>query len=165
MVMDSPSPIRRSGRDSTRISTIASANVLRSPNSFKCPLTPSVQSPMCPPTQKAPILQGIIIFVDFRTESENRGKVIKNAASELGAQVVEKLGPDVTHFIFKDGSRLNYQKAKKLGIPILSASWLEECKREGKKMPESQFPSVSIEKFDSPGLFPKLKKWSLDICL
>jgi len=157
MEMTTPSPVRRSGRDSTRISTIATANAM------KVPIDPvfqevAAQIPVCPPTQKAPILEGVVIFVDFRMENENRGNVIKAKAKELGATVADKLTADVTHVIFKDGSRFNYQKSKKLGLHILSAGWLEESKKEGRKMPESQFPSVSIERYDSPGLFPKMKK-------
>ena len=162
MVMDSPSPVRRSGRDSTRISTIATTNALKSPVMAR-PIDPvfhevAAQSPGYTATQNAPILEGAVIFVDFRAENENRGNVIKAKAKELGATIADKLSADATHVIFKDGGRLNYQKAKKLGIPILSAGWLEESKKEGRKMPESHFPSVSIEKYDSPGLFPKMKK-------
>merc|ERR1719425_106166 len=76
----------------------------------------------------------------------------------MGATVVEKLVASVTHVIFKDGSRITYQKAKKSGQHIVSAGWLEESKKEGRKMPESEFPSVSAEKYDTPGLFPKIKK-------
>merc|ERR1712142_651417 len=64
----------------------------------------------------------------------------------------------VTHVIFKDGSKITYQKAKKAGIHIVSAAWLEGSRNEGKIMPEAEFPSVSAEKYDSPGLFPKIKK-------
>merc|ERR1711910_199656 len=60
----------------------------------------------------------------------------------MGASVVDKLVASVTHVIFKDGSRITYRKAKK----------------EGRKMPESEFPSVSAEKYDTPGLFPRIKK-------
>jgi len=131
----------------------------------RCPTDPIVQKTektvlenLTNMTQKAHILVGTSIFVDFRAENENRSNVIKNVARELGAAIADKLGPGVTHVIFKDGSRINYQKAKKSGLPILSAGWLEQSKKEGRKMPECQFPSVSLEKYDTPGLFPKTKK-------
>ena len=109
-------------------------------------------------TQKAHILTGTVIFVDFRSDRENRGNVLKKVAKMMGATVVDKLVAAVTHVIFKDGSRITYQKAKKAGQFLVSAGWLEESKKEGRKMPESEFPSVSADKYDTPGLFPKIKK-------
>merc|ERR1719193_480839 len=109
-------------------------------------------------THKAHVLAGTVVFVDFRSDHENRGNVLKKVAKMMGASVVDKLMASVTHVIFKDGSRITYQKAKKSGQHIVSAGWLEESKKEGRKMPESEFPSVSAEKYDTPGLFPKIKK-------
>ena len=54
----------------------------------------------------------------------------------MGAANVDTFSSDTTHVIFKDGSNVNYQKAKQMGLPILSDGWLEDCKREGMKMPE-----------------------------
>jgi len=103
-------------------------------------------------------LEDSVLFVDFRTDNENRGDVIRKVALELGAKVVDKFGPSVTHVIFKDGSKVNYKRAKIAGIPILSASWLEETKRRGKKMLESDFPSVSVELYDTPEVLKKRRK-------
>jgi len=137
----------------------------KSPTLSRCPTDPAVQKSektvlenLTDLTKKAHILTGIVIFVDFRSENENRGNVLKKAASDLGATIADKLVSTVTHVIFKDGSRITYQKAKKAGLHILSAGWLEESKKEGKKMTESEFPSVSLEKYDTPGLFPRMKK-------
>ena len=52
----------------------------------------------------------------------------------------------------------NWKKAKKLGAHIVSVGWLEESRGRGMMMPEEEFPSVSKEKYESPGLFPKLRK-------
>lgn len=109
-------------------------------------------------TQKAHVLTGTVIYVDFRSDHENRGNVLKKVAKEIGATVVDKFTAGVTHVIFKDGSKITYQKAKKAGIHIVSAAWLERSRNEGKIMPEAEFPSVSAEKYDTPGLFPKIKK-------
>ena len=110
------------------------------------------------PTQRPPVLEGVKIFVDFRTGHENLGGAIEKKAEEIGASIAKKLTGDVTHVIFKDGSLVNYKKAKKLGAHIVSMAWLEKSRVGGKKMAESEFPSVSSEKYDSPGLFPKLRK-------
>ena len=110
------------------------------------------------PTQRPPVLEGVKIFVDFRTGHENLGGAIEKKAAEIGATIAKKLTGDVTHVIFKDGSLVNYKKAKKLGAHIVSMAWLEKSRVGGMKMAESEFPSVSSEKYDSPGLFPKLRK-------
>ena len=109
--------------------------------------------------ESARCLENSVLFVDFRTGNENRGDVLRKVALELGAQVVDKFGPSVSHVIFKDGSKANYKRAKRAGIPILSASWLEESKKRGKKMLESDFPSVSVELYDTPEVLKKRKKF------
>ena len=37
-------------------------------------------------------------------------------------------------------------------------SWLDACKRERVKVDEKLYPPMNQEKYDSPGLFPKLRK-------
>jgi len=110
------------------------------------------------PTQGAPVLEGVKIYVDFRTGHENLGKAIETKALELGATISGKLATDVTHVIFKDGSLANYRRAKRVGAHIVSAKWLEDSREHGKKMAESEYPTVSRDKYESPGLFPKLRK-------
>ena len=110
------------------------------------------------PTQRPPVLEGVKMFVDFRTGHENLGGAIEKKASEIGADIAKKLTGDVTHMIFKDGSLANYKKAKKFGAHIVSMAWLEQSRVGGKRMAESEFPSVSTEKYNSPGLFPRLRK-------
>lgn len=110
------------------------------------------------PTQSAPLLDGVNIFVDFRSGHDNMGKAIESRVSALGAKVSGKLGPDVTHVIFKDGSLANWKKSKRLGAHIVSVGWIEDCQKHGRQMPEAEYPSVSKDKYESPGLFPKLRK-------
>ena len=70
----------------------------------------------------------------------------------------ERLTKQVTHVIFKDGSLGTYNRAKRLGAHIVSVTWIEACKKEGRRVDEKLFPTVSKERYDSPGLFPKLRK-------
>ena len=106
----------------------------------------------------APALAGTVVMVDFRTGADNRSKPLESLASSLGAVVVKSLTSDVTHLVFKDGSLGLYNKAKKKGVKIVAFSWLSTSKRTGQKAPEEDHPSVSKEKYDSPGLFPKFRK-------
>ena len=83
---------------------------------------------------------------------------MQDQLTALGAKVSERLTKQVTHVIFKDGSLPNYKKACRLGLHIVSFSWLDGSRREGRKLAESDHPTVSKEKYDSPGLFPKIRK-------
>ena len=63
-----------------------------------------------------------------------------------------------THVVFKEGSLSTYNKAKKLNLHIVSVNWIEACKKQHSKPEEHLFPPMNQEKYDSPGLFPKLRK-------
>ena len=83
---------------------------------------------------------------------------MQDQLTALGAKVSERLTKQVTHVIFKDGSLGTYNRAKRLGAHIVSVTWIEACKKEGARVDEALFPTVSKERYDSPGLFPKLRK-------
>ena len=93
-----------------------------------------------------------------RTSHENRSRCVQDQLTALGAKVSERLTKQVTHVIFKDGSLGTYNRAKRLGAHIVSVTWIEACKKEGARVDEALFPTVSKERYDSPGLFPKLRK-------
>ena len=57
-----------------------------------------------------------------------------------------RINRNVTHVIFRDGTMANFQKAKKLGLPILSYLWVEACKEAGRIVPCQPFPSTSLER-------------------
>jgi microcephalin len=66
----------------------------------------------------------------------------------LGASISERVTRHVTHVIFKDGTRANFEKAKRLGLPILSLLWVEACKEAGKLVPWDPYPSTSMERWE-----------------
>ena len=115
-------------------------------------------APSTPSEPANSVLKGLTVFVDFRDGADNRSGSVKSMATKLGAAVSERLNNTVTHVIFKDGSLPNYKKACRLGLHIVSFSWLDGSRREGRKLAESDHPTVSKEKYDSPGLFPKIRK-------
>ena len=104
------------------------------------------------------ILEGVRAYVEVRSKNENRSDVVINQLIALGGIVEPKLGNKCTHIIFKEGSLTTYTKAKKLGIFIVSASWLDACRKENRIVSENLFPPMNQEKYDSPGMFPKLRK-------
>ena len=134
--------------------TPAPARVLRSVGSEE--ETPSRTTE----TQKPPVLDGVTVFVDFRGTKghDNLSDVIAKKAKDLGASSASKLGAGVTHVIFKDGTLANYNRAKKMGVQIVGSTWLDSCEKAGRRVAEAEHPSVSRDKYESPGLFPKLRK-------
>ncbi|KAB7503929.1 hypothetical protein Anas_08361 [Armadillidium nasatum] len=60
------------------------------------------------PTQPATILilQGVIAYVDVRCGAENRSQAFKEVLKSLGAIVCDKFTAEVTHVIFREGSKL-----------------------------------------------------------
>ena len=93
---------------------------------------------------------GVIAFVDVRTGSDNRSRSIANEMEKLGAIVVPHFSKKVTHLIFKDGSKPIYDKAKSLGIPIVSYLWVVACKDKGEILPVGDYPAISSQDYDSP---------------
>ena len=45
-----------------------------------------------------------------------------------------------------------------MNLHIVSVNWIIACKKQGSKSDENLFPPMNQEKYDSPGLFPKLRK-------
>ncbi len=113
-----------------------------------------------PPTQPSinSVLLGVVAYVESRTGHENRSRCVEEVLESLGAAVTRKLTKEVTHMVFKDGSLATYNRGKRMGVHIVSNMWVEACKNEGRKVSEALFPSTSKDKYDSPGLFPKIRK-------
>lgn len=95
-------------------------------------------------------ISGVVAFVDVRTDSDNRSKGIEMEMEKLGATVVRHFSKKVTHVIFKDGSKPIYDKAKGLGIPILSYLWVVACKDKGEIVSTQEYPAINSQDYDSP---------------
>lgn len=119
------------------------------------PVSTSKDGEQSPPD----VLAGVVAFVEVRAEYENRSECVRKELQKLGARTTAKVtSPGVTHLVFKDGTLATYNKAKKLGIHIVSVSWIEACRKAGSLVEEAQYPCVSKERYESPGLFPRLRK-------
>lgn len=67
---------------------------------------------------------GVVVFVDVRTESDNRSRAIESVLRQLGATVSSKLTRDVTHVVFKGGKKRTYNLAQKYGATLVSVMWV-----------------------------------------
>ena len=104
------------------------------------------------------VLEGVVAYVEVRTANENRSACVKSRLLSIGVKVSEFLNTSCTHLVFKDGSLSTYNKAKKLGLHIVSVSWIEACRNDCSRLPEANFPCSNRERYEAPGLFPKLRK-------
>ena len=104
------------------------------------------------------ILKNVTAYVEVRSKNENRSDVVIDQLLSLGATVVPKIGAKCTHVVFKEGSLSTYNRAKKLGLYIVSVNWIEACQKAKEIVDEEMYPTMNQEKYDSPGLFPKLRK-------
>ena len=97
-------------------------------------------------------------FVDVRSGSDNRSKSVETELEKLGATVVKHFSKKVTHVIFKDGSKPIYDKAKALGIPIVSYLWIVACKDKSELVPTTDYPAVNSQDYDN-----QFFKWRVSI--
>jgi len=110
-----------------------------------------------PCTQAVPLFDNLVFFVEVMSGRYNISNITEKKIVEYGGSCVKKLYKRVTHVIFTFGTRVNYLKAKKLGVPILSETFVTECIKAGKIVAASQYPSINIEDYDK-GKFPSLRK-------
>ena len=68
---------------------------------------------------------GVKVFVDVRSKHANHSTAVSEELRKLGAVVLDKLLPTVTHIIFKDGSKTTEAKANKYGAHIVNVSWVD----------------------------------------
>ena len=84
--------------------------------------------------------------MEVREGRDNRTRAIQSSIRALGATISETITRHVTHVIFTNGTRANFEKAKKRGLPILSVLWVLACKEAGKLVPWDPYPSTSLER-------------------
>ena len=110
-----------------------------------------------PAIQAAPLFDGLVFFVELRDGRQNRSRCAQKVVLEHGGRVEEKLNKKVTHVIFNGGTRVNYLKAKKLNLPLLSVLWIQESIEAGRCLPLEAHPATCIEDYEK-GKFPSLRK-------
>ncbi|XP_068247059.1 microcephalin [Palaemon carinicauda] len=112
------------------------------------------------PTQPAStlILEGVVAYVEVRIHRANHSDVIRDQLIALGAAVREKLTSDVTHVVFKDGSKGTFNRAKKRGLHLVSSLWVDACKETFQRAPEALYPSTSLESYSNPLFLSRLRK-------
>lgn len=117
-----------------------------------------IDIPYTQPVSHEKILEGVVAFIEARSNTENRFEGISKQMEMLGATVVKKFTPEVTHVIFKDGKKTTREKAIKKGIHLVSVLWVESCRQSGKRVSEDLFPVVEPEQAVTPLMVGRLKR-------
>jgi hypothetical protein len=89
--------------------------------------------------------------VDVRTSNAQTNNAVKTKLQQLGAEISSRFTSRVTHLIFKEGSKVNYEKAERNHVQIVTVLWVESCANERVRVSEADFgvtetPSVSDPK-------------------
>ena len=71
------------------------------------------------------IIIGVVAYVEVRAEYENRSRAVEKQLKHLGADIANKITPEVTHVVFKGGRKATVKKAQKLGLLLVSVLWVE----------------------------------------
>lgn len=70
-------------------------------------------------------MSDVIAYVEVRTTNDNRSEAIRKELENLGAMVTKKFTDDVTHVIFKEGSKRTKTKAMKNKCHLVSVLWVD----------------------------------------
>ncbi|OON18965.1 BRCA1 protein, partial [Opisthorchis viverrini] len=70
---------------------------------------------------------GVVAFVDVKSSLGNPALAISSRLKNLGAEVVHSLTSTVTHVIFRNGSELTKQWARKRRVRLVSPLWVKAC--------------------------------------
>ncbi|KAJ0172064.1 hypothetical protein K1T71_012037 [Dendrolimus kikuchii] len=101
----------------------------------KNPIGQQYQSP-------SEVLHGVVVLVDVG--GEVRALPLRAALTALGATVVPKWSPLVTHLVWSQGGcRAIRAKARALATALVSPLWVEACAASNKRLPERSFPAAS----------------------
>ncbi|XP_052256971.1 uncharacterized protein LOC127862060 [Dreissena polymorpha] len=104
------------------------------------------------------ILKDVVAYAEVRTGNDNRSESVRRELEQLGATVVRKFEDNVTHVVFKEGSKRTLNKATKKGVHLVSVLWVENCKLNQERVSERMYPAVVPHLKGTPLLMTKLKK-------
>ncbi|XP_066535357.1 microcephalin isoform X2 [Hoplias malabaricus] len=95
----------------------------------------------------ATVLKGVVAYVDVwsTSKTENYSDPFIQQLQDLGAQVSKTLNKQVTHVVFKHGHESTWNKAKKMGVKIVSVHWVARCKENAEHVDEDLYPGQHEE--------------------
>ncbi|TGZ64674.1 hypothetical protein CRM22_006252 [Opisthorchis felineus] len=85
------------------------------------------------------ILNGVVAFVDVKSSLGNQALAISSRLKYLGAEVVHSLTNSITHVIFRNGSELTKQWARKRRVWLVSPLWIKACHTHNVRVGEAAY--------------------------
>ncbi|XP_058237359.1 microcephalin isoform X2 [Hemibagrus wyckioides] len=95
----------------------------------------------------AAILKDVVAYVDVwsASKTENYSDPFIQQLRDMGAQVCKTFTKQVTHVVFKHGHQATWNKAKKMGVKIVSVHWVARCKDNSEHADEDLYPALNEE--------------------
>ncbi|MFT7805681.1 microcephalin isoform X1 [Arapaima gigas] len=92
-------------------------------------------------------LKDVVAFVDVWSSSrtENYSRPFIRQLQDMGAEISKTFNKQVTHVVFNHGKQSTWDKAKKLGVKLVSVLWVDSCKASGQHVDEESYPAVHEE--------------------
>uniref|UniRef100_W5K8I4 BRCT domain-containing protein n=1 Tax=Astyanax mexicanus TaxID=7994 RepID=W5K8I4_ASTMX len=89
------------------------------------------------------VLKDVVAYVDVwsASKTENYSDPFIQQLQELGAKVSKTFNKQVTHVVFKHGHQSTWNKAKKMGVKIVSVHWVARCKETVEHAEEALYPA------------------------
>lgn len=95
-----------------------------------------------PINSSSDVLRGVVALVDIGNEC--RALPLRAALTALGATVVPKWSPLVTHLVWSQGGcQAVRAKARALAACLVSPLWVEACAASNRKLPTNAFPTAA----------------------
>ncbi|XP_026795084.3 microcephalin isoform X2 [Pangasianodon hypophthalmus] len=95
----------------------------------------------------AAVLKDVVAYVDVwsASKTENYSDPFIQQLRDMGAQVCKTFNKQVTHVVFKHGHQATWNKAKKMGVKLVSVHWVARCKENGEHADEDLYPAHNEE--------------------
>ncbi|KPP77122.1 hypothetical protein Z043_103480 [Scleropages formosus] len=92
-------------------------------------------------------MANVVAFVDVWSSSrtENYSRPFIRQLQDMGAEVSKTFNKQVTHVVFNHGHQSTWNKAKKLGVKLVSVLWVDGCKASGQHVDEESYPAINEE--------------------
>ncbi|XP_065060268.1 microcephalin-like [Rhopilema esculentum] len=91
------------------------------------------------------ILEGVIAFVDVRSNHDNRSAGVGKVLERLGATVVKKLIPEITHVVFSNGLQSTLNHVDKYNAQFVSVLWVDSCMKSNCRVDEHLYPASRVD--------------------
>lgn len=98
------------------------------------------------------------LYVEVKSDGVNVSDSIKEHLLTYGITVNEKLYKDTTHVVFRDGLLSTYNKAKKMGIPVVTILWIDACVQQRRLVDPAPYKIPNLEHYEQPEIFKKPKR-------